>query len=638
MHHVGIPAELIRTELDRILASRVFVHADRASRFLRFIVDQTLAQDGASLKEYSIGTAVMGRSESFDPRVDPIVRVEAGRLRSRLKEYYETEGRDDSIKIDLPKGGYVPVFHERQSPVPPHDREELPEAVAQQAHGFSPELATAPPPVRRRGVLIAFSVIALVVIGLVIAVWMSSRAAPKPIRSLAVLPLANLSGDSNQDYFADGMTDALITELGGIGALRVISRTSVMRYKGSETPVAQIARQLKVDAIVEGGVLRAGDRIRITMKLIHAGAERQLWAETYDRSFSDVLALQAEVAQAVQAEVRGKLAGDERGRLTTRRAVVPEAVDAYLRARYWAHKRTAEGLRKAIEYYQQAITADASYALAHSGLADAFVISIAYNLLPSKEYFPKARTAALRALELDDTLAEPHIVLAAVKIAYDWDWPSGEKEHLLAQKLDPGFAAAHQRYALGLMWAGRFEDALAEIEKAQELDPLSAVLDTNECEILYNARQFQRAIDHCHMAMERNPQFFQTRRILGEAYVATGRFQEAISQFETALSLGGGVAVEGKLGHVHAISGNRSRATEILRGLEQLGQIETFFDIAVIYVGLGEKDRAFQWLERCYEEGSRSLLFLKVAPVLDSLRGDPRFSDLVRRRFKSATQ
>ncbi|MGH9629400.1 MAG: hypothetical protein ACRD7E_13855, partial [Bryobacteraceae bacterium] len=420
MSHAGIPAESIRTELDKILASRIFAHADRPSRFLRFVVEETLRDDATSLKEYSIGTAVLERAPSFDPRVDPIVRVEAGRLRSRLNEYYKTEGSDDPVVIDLPKGRYSPVFLEHRTA--PEGEQELSTELAQEVHVTPTAVFIHPAGARRRtGLLIAASLGAVGLIGILAAVWTWVPAASEPIRSLAVLPLANLSGDANQEYFADGMTEALITELGGIEGLRVISRTSVMRYKKSEIRLPEIARQLKADAIIEGGVLRAGDRIRITMKLIHAGSDRQLWAETYDRSISDVLALQGEVAQAVRAEVKEKLTGDARGLRRSRRPVAPEAVDAYLKARYWANKRTAEGLKKAIEFYAQAISADPAYALAHSGLGDAYIVAMAYDLVPAKEYFPKIRTAALRALELDDSLAEPHLLLAGVLTSYEWD-------------------------------------------------------------------------------------------------------------------------------------------------------------------------------------------------------------------------
>jgi serine/threonine-protein kinase len=264
------------------------------------------------------------------------------------------------------------------------------------------------------------------------------------------------------------------------------------------------------------------------------------------------------------------------------------------------------------------------------------VLSIAYDLLPGEEYFQKIRTAARRALELDDSLAEPHVLLGGVLATYDWDWPAAERQYRRALALEPGSATVHQRYALQLMWVGRFEDALMEAERAQELDPLSPVLDMNECEILYNARQFQRAIEHCSTAIRRNPDLFQTHRVLGEAYVAKGQFAEAIAEFQTALSLGAGVSAEGKLGHAYAVSGERTEAMKILRKLEQSGRTEKFYDIALIHAGLGDNNRALEWLERSYEERSRSLTFLKVAPVLDSLRGDPRFTDLVRRRFKSA--
>jgi TolB-like protein/tetratricopeptide (TPR) repeat protein len=632
MPHVGVPTDLIRTELDKILASTVFARADRASRLLRFVVEHALEEDVAALKEYAIGMSVLGRGESFDPRLDPIVRVEAGRLRSRLNEYYRTEGFEDPLVIDVPKGSYAPVFHQR--PGAPHSSEDLPEA----ARDVPPMRAEAGERSRRRTLLLAASLVAAGLVGVAAALWMWFPTASAPVRSLAVLPLANLSGDPDQEYFADGMTEALITQLGRIEAVDVISRTSVMRYKDSRTPLPEIARQLKADAVLEGGVLRAGDRIRIMIKLIHARRDRQLWSETYDRSVSDVLALQDEVAQAVRAQVTEELTAGVGELPKPKRTVAPGAVDAYLKARYWENKRTAEGLKTAIEYYRQAITADANYALAHSGLGNAYVLAIAYGLVPAKEYFPKIRAAALRALELDDTLAEPHLLLGGVLTAYEWDWSAGERQYRRALALEPGFATAHQRYALALMWAGRFEAALAAIDRAQELDPLSPVLDMNECEILYNARRFRRAIEHCRTAIRRTPEFFQTHRILGEAYVADGQFAEAVAELKTAISLGAGLAAEGRLGHVYAISGNRTGAMEILRKLEHSGQTERFYDIAVIHAGLGDKDRAFQWLERSYAEGSRSLLFLRVAPVLEVLRGDPRFADLVRRRFKGAAR
>ena len=636
MPHVGIPAESIRTELDKILDSRIFAHADRPSRFLRFVVEETLRDDATSLKEYSIGTAVLERAASFDPRVDPIVRVEAGRLRSRLHEYYKTEGSDDPLVIDLPKRTYVPVFGYR---VPPQSDEDFSTDVAREAHLTATGVAAHPPGAgRRTGLLIATSVSVIGLIGISAAVWKWFPPASRRINSLAVLPLANLSGDASQEYFADGMTEALIAELGHIRDIRVISRTSVMRYKNSHMPLPQIARQLKADAIIEGGVLREGPRIRITVKLIDAGSDRQLWSETYDKSISDVLALHAEVAQSVRVEVTGELTGDARELRKPRSAVTPDAVDAYLKARYWANKRTAESLKQAIEYYGHAITADADYALPHSGLGEAYVLSIAYDFLPGKEYFPKIRTAALRAIELDDTLAEPHLLLAAVLTSFDWDWPAAERQYRRALALEPGFATAHQRYALALMWAGRFEDALSEIERAQELDPLSPIIDSNECEILYNARQFQRAIECFRSTIARNPGLFQIHRGLGEAYVANGQFAQAIAEFQTSLSLGGGVNAEGKLGHVYAISGNRPGAMKILRKLEHSGRTEKFYDIALIHAGLGDNSRALDWLERSYEERSRSLTFLKVAPVLDSLRGDSRFSDLLLRRFKVAAR
>ena len=428
------------------------------------------------------------------------------------------------------------------------------------------------------------------------------------------------------------MTDLLIAHLGDMPGLRVVSRSSVMRYKRSTPSVGEIARELKVDAVLEGGVTRSGNKVRLTAKLIHAKSERQLWGDVYVRDANDILALQEELCRAVADRIQLRLLPEQSAASRSRRRIDPGGLDAYLKARYLASQRTAESLRQSVEYYKLAISKDPGYAPAHSGLADAYVLLITYLVVSPREYYPKVREAALRAIQIDDSLAEAHGLMAGVLLFYDADWAAAEREYRRAIQLDPQFAAAHQRYALNLMWMGRFDQALAEIRIAQELDPLSPVFQINEGEIYYNSRQFAKAIEQCLKVLEQEPAHFNAHRLLGEAYTATGAYDKAVHALRTAVSSGGGGIAKGKLGYAYAMSGARARALAIIDELTQSENAAIFsFDIGAIYLGLGDKDRAFQWLRRACDERTRSRIFLKVAPVLDALRSDRRYEELLNR-------
>jgi TolB-like protein/Tfp pilus assembly protein PilF len=458
--------------------------------------------------------------------------------------------------------------------------------------------------------------------------------APPKIRSLAVLPLENLSHDSDQEYFADGMTDALITDIAKIRTLRVTSRTSVMRYKGTKKPLSQIARELDVDAVVEGSVQRSGDRVRIVAQLIDARSDRNLWTESYENDLSDVLALQGNVARAVAVEVRVQLTPQESASLSKNRTLNPRAYESYLQGRYFWNKRTPGDLNTAIKSFNEAIEIDPSYAMAYVGLADSYSLLSVYGELPPREAMPLAKAAANRALEIDDTVAEAQAALADIQWAYDWDSMSAETGFRHALALNPNYASAHQWYAVFLSNHGRHKEALAEIEQARELDPLSLIIQANAGFDYYYARQYERAIEILQRASEREPNFWVFHSMLGQNYLATGRMVEATSEFESALLLSpGNIRVSAMLGLAYAKTGRRAEARGLVDKMLSISRKRYVSPalIAIIHIGLGDKNKAFDWLDKACTDRSDWMIFLKTDPLFDPLRADPRFLNLLRR-------
>jgi len=471
----------------------------------------------------------------------------------------------------------------------------------------------------------------------IVGASVSRRTVPLPrIESLAVLPLANLSGDPEQEYFADGMTEELITNLGKISALRVISRTSVMRYKGTKKPLPEIARELNMDAIVEGTVQRSGNRVRISAQLIQARPERHLWAESYERDLRDILALQSEVARAIANEIRLKLTPQEQTRLASARPVNPAAHEAYLRGRYHWNKVTDEGIRRSIREFEQAIEIDPQYAVAYAGVADAYIFLSAWSrAIPPKEVLPKAKAAAVKALEIDETLPEAHTALALARLLFELDWSAAESGLKRAIELNPSYPVAHQWYALLLSSLGRHDEAIAEAKRAHELDPLSLQSDAQVGLHYYFARQYDHAIQRLHQTLELDPNFPPAHYWLGIAYLEKGASQEALEALQTAVRLSGSSGLfEPDLARAYGLTGKRDAARRILGELQELSRKKYVpaDSIAIIYIGLGDKNRALEWLEKAREEScAGSILLLKVAPWLDPLRSDPRFQDLLRR-------
>jgi eukaryotic-like serine/threonine-protein kinase len=459
---------------------------------------------------------------------------------------------------------------------------------------------------------------------------------PPRIESLAVLPLENLSRDPEQDYFADGMTEALIMDLGQISSLRVISRTSAMHYKGTRKTLPEIARELRVDAVVEGSVIRSSDHVRVTAQLIEAATDAHLWAKSYDRDLRDVLSLQDEVAQAIADEIKVKLTPEERKNLASAQPVNNEAHEAYLRGRYYWNKVTVEGVTKGVKYFEQAIEKDPRYPLAYAGLADSYTLlggTILGGLAPS-DAMPKAKAAALKALEFDERLAEAHTSLAIATWRYDWNWLDADREFKRAIELNPNYATAHQWYAWYLYGLGRREQSIAEIKRALELDPQSVWISSNVGFSLYFARQYDPAIKQLSDTLEMDPNFVLTHFFLGLAYEQEGLYAKAIAEFQKAVSLSGGSPVYiAALAHGYSVSGRRREAQKALDELKQLAERRYVpaYEVAAIYVGLGDESQAFAQLEKAYQEHSGWLVYLKVDPRLDSLHSDPRFQDLLRR-------
>jgi TolB-like protein/Flp pilus assembly protein TadD len=500
--------------------------------------------------------------------------------------------------------------------------------------------------ISRKSVLVGAA--ALLVLALAIGLLIFSHQAPpqqeakqtppaaRPnSKSIAVLPFENLSHDPDNAYFADGIQEEILTRLSKIADLKVISRTSTQRYKTAPNNLSEIGKQLGVANILEGTVQKAADQVRVNVQLINAETDSHLWADKYDRKLADIFAVESEVATKIAETLQAKLTGAEQHAIVARPTENSEAYQLYLKGRYFGNKLTPDGFQKAIEYFQQAIEKDPAYALAYAGLSDSYEMLGFWGVLPPQEMWPKAKAAALKALEIDDNLAEAHVALGWVSFTYDWDWPAAEKHFERALALNPSSPAAHhQWYSIYLGALGRSDDALAEAKRALDLDPVSPVINHSVAEQLYLARRFDEAIEQCRKTLEMDPSFPLTYSLLGRAYLAKGMYGESLVELEKYLALSprNPAALAG-LAYAHARSGERNRALGVLdelRALSKQRHVASYL-FAIVYAGLGEKDQAFAWLEKAYEERDGSLPMLKVNPTWDPLRSDPRFADLARR-------
>ena len=586
----------------------------------------------------------------FDAGLNAAIR----RLRDALND-----SADEPRYIEtLPRHGYrfiaeVVELPEKSDIRSQQSTESVPQSLAMQSpvsaiapSSVTSEVRPAAPHWRRRLLLWGSLASAIVLIALVTVKTEGLRrrffvsSASSKIQSIAVLPLQNLTGDPTQEYFVDGMTEALITDLAQINTLTVISQTSMMRYKGSHKPLPEIAKDLNVRGVLEGAVSRSGNRVRIDVQLIYAPTDQHFWAKSYERGLSDILLLQSEVAQAIADEIRAKLTPSERARLASARPVNPEAYEAYLKGRHFWARRNKEGIQKGIEYFQQAIQLDPGYAPAYAGLADSYYI-LGFGMVDAMsrdEAGPKAKAAAEKALELDGTLAEAHASLALVKSAIESDDTGAEKEFQQAIELNPGYANAYLWYSQLLDELGRHQEALEKAQRATQLEPASAIMQRNLGMKFLWPREYDQAIEHLRLATELDPSLFTAHHALGYAYEYKGLLKEAIAEQQKALELSPQTpSIKGALAHAYAFSGRRAEAEKLLAELNAHAS-EPDFDylIAGVCVGLGRKNEALVWLERAFQGRSSWMGWLSSDWYLDPLRSDPRFQELLKRYGVSA--
>jgi TolB-like protein len=595
--------ESIRLHLQKVVTSRPFANTSRSVRFLRFIVEERLAGHLDRIQEYVLGLEVFDRKESFDPRIDSIVRVEGHRLRRRLEEYYRTDGRADTIRIELPRRGYIPDFRSC--------------AVAKQ---------------RKHSLWAAAGALMLLLAG-ALAVRQQSmpaghgRQADADLAVMGVLPFSNLSADSDQEYVADGMTDALITEMAKLQSVKVISRNSVMRFKGIRQSTQSIARELGARYLVEGAVSRSGSRVRLTVQLIDAATDTHIWAQSYDRELTDVFLLQSELVRQIAREIRVQLAPDIDRRLSEGPVVGAKALDAYLKGRFALDQRTGESAGRSAKFFEEAILEEPGFALAHAWVAAAYRTAVTMGNSPAREILPRATDHARKAVELAPNSSEAHSSFA-VSLAMQWSWKDAQREFLTALELNPGDSDAHHRYAiLHLVPLGRLSEAEAEIQTALDLDRTSLNNRVILAKILYFRRKYDEAVSELQEVLKMDPKYSDGLRNLGAVYLQQGRHSEAVAMYRKAQSLGPMNWGDGLLAHALAVSGNRRESLQIVQTLiaKGRGSSNAALAVATACIGLRAYEDAFRWLERALVEQDVRLMFVQADPIYDPLSSDLRF-------------
>ena len=608
---VKIPAlstlspEAILAQLDRIIASSAFRQSERMVRFLRFVVKHTVEQRQEPLKEYLIGVEVFGKADDFDPRGDPIVRVEARRLRAKLRDYYADEGRTDPLVISLADRGYTPSFQWHDTPVP----------------------AVPPSPIHRRKLVLAAIVFVLLA---VLVGWMAldrGRDSSMPKRTaIAVLPFADDSPGGKNEYFADGLTDEVINSLTAIEKLDVIARTSVFQFKDRRADVRSIARQLNVQNVLEGSVRKEGDNIRVAVQLIDASSGSQLWSQILERKITSVLEIQEDVARAIADRLRLEM-GHTPDRGGTKN---PEAYNLYLRGRHAWLNFTGPEARESIGFFQRAVALDPGFAAAHAELAFAYALSTDQQALPSTELLPNARVAAQKAIAADPGYAEGHAALGAVKIFLEWDWDGAEREFRRALELNPNsFRAGTDYPILCLRAVGRFPEACSRLRRMLELDPASTYVNALLGRTLADAGRYDEALAQLRQASALDPNYAFTHATMGEAYLGKSMCDESLREYVRARQLGADSPnILGNLGYLQARCGHREEALKLLDQLSSRTPPPEV-DLARVYAGLGDKDRAFLHLQKAADLRYSQLVFLRGAAAFRELRSDPRFERLL---------
>lgn len=566
----GVPEDAVRLQLDRVLGSPTFQQVDRLKRFLRFITLEAVNGRSDQLKEYVIGVQVFAKEESFDPRTDPIVRVQARRLRARLVSYYREEGRDDDIVIELPKGGYAPVFRRR--------------------------IASTVTPMRSLGAALV------------------SR------NTVAVLPFADHSAHGDLDYFCRGLRQEIVDSVAKVAGLRVLAWDEA----GAKHPDAAL--------VITGSVRASAGSVRISVQLIDGASGCYLWSESMNSNIVDPIATQENVARMVVARLQTEVTAETGS--PRRVAENLAAHNLYLQGRYHLNQRTEDALRKAVDFFEKAIVEDGQYALGYSGLSDAYGLLGHYGVLGPADVWTKTTTAAASAVMLDGNSVEAHTSLAHVKSTQDWDWSGAEREFQRAIALNPRYPTAHHWYAMSCLASmGRLDEALDEMLLAQSLDPVSSIIVRDVAVIHFYRRDFDAALDQCDHTIELNPHFSLGYLTLGFIQEQRNDFDESAAAFQRAIALSPQTPrIQAALARTYALSGKRKQALAILRRLEELAKSRYVspFEFATIQFALGELDAGFEWLMKACQDRAFELLTIKVDPRFDALKNDHRFASVTR--------
>jgi serine/threonine-protein kinase len=573
----------VRSQVEKIAASRHFARSERLCRFLRFCVEQTLEAKGEQLKEQLVGVEVFDRKGDYDPRTDPIVRVEAMRLRSKLKAYYGSSGRTDCLLIEFPKGAYVPAFKIRGAGQPAR--------VA------------------------------------------SVQTQANEERSIAVLPFANLTPETASDYFSDGLTEELIHLLTRIPGLRVVAWSSMSQLRGREQDLAGIRQQLKVATVLRGSVRRTDGRVRVTAQLIDAESGAYLWSEAYERQLENVLAIQEEMARAIVDTLQLSLAS--RAGAFSQTASNLECHNLCLQGRFHANKRTPEGLRQSVLCFEQAVAADESCADAHAGLADAYSLMSDYGNADPNELIPKAMVAAEKAMRLNPHSCEAHVSLAFIRSTYHWDWEGAGALYRRAIVLNPGYSRAHHWYGTDyLAILGQFEEAYREAQMAYHLDPLSPIILEGCGYVHLLSRDYQKALELYQQLADLDPMFYKSYTAMGRVLSLMGHYDDALAKLERARALAGDVpSILAATGQILGAAGFVWEARAILDKLHAIHQTRWVPSVsfAIVHLGLGDHKAALTHLETACDKREQAVNGLKVHPLYDPLRSEPRFQRLLER-------
>ena len=622
----------VKQQLERILASALFARSQQLKQLLSFIVTSATAGKGNQLKEYVLGVEALGRKDSFDPRIDPIVRVEVGRLRSKLTEYYETVGSRDPVLIRIPKRTYVPSFEQRRA------RHVVTRTLseAKRAISFHPGRAAA-------AIIIIFAA-ATVFLGVLHLQYKTSSLSPvvdsengRPLPGLGpvpivVAPFVPLSESTDVAHFSTGLTEDVVAALVKTNAISVFGVSSQHEFETVSQDAAKDSEQVHEAALLRGSVRKSEDSLRISAHLVDPLTGRYMWSQIYEREPRDALVDQSDISELIVRSLKTPLFAWKESRDAPRSTSLI-AQNLYLKGRFSWNKRDAGGIERAISYFRQAISLDPGYARAYAGLADAYEVAAFYRLLPPQEAISKAESAAMMAQTIDPALAEVQRSLANIRLRKMWDWETAETHFKRAITLNPNYATAHHWYAHHLLSLGRLDEAYREMKRAQELDPLSPVVTAHVGRVLYMRRQYDEAIEHYKDTLNLNPYFGRAHMELGWVYVEKEMFKETRRSFETARSLSidsTGAGAVAALAYCDAQSGRESQARDALNQLVEMADVPAF-DVSLVHLSLGEGNEALKWLERACQEDCMQLSSIGVDPLFDAVRAEPEYRNLLRK-------